>query len=147
MGAYLKEISDKIKQIITLSYSKRAGSPEVKAAVQLINEELTLHALQIFSDLVLQSENNLKLKYSQMQQQIETIYSKHLTAKFVGLSGAKNLVFGVWMIVIQINSPIEEVEISLDIIKSARELIKNIWAAKKHRDTSYDENKTKLFVL
>ena len=68
MGAYLKEISDKVKQIITLSYSKRAGSPEVKAAVQLINEELTLHALQIFSDLILQSENNLKLKYSQMQQ-------------------------------------------------------------------------------
>ena len=51
------------------------------------------------------------------------------------------------MIVIQINSPIEEVEISLDIIKSARELKKNIWSAKKHKDTSYDENKTKLFVL
>ena len=82
-----------------------------------------------------------------MQQQIETIYSKHLSAKFVGLSGAKNLIFGVWMLVIQINSPIEEVEISVDIIQSARDLVKNIWAAKKHKDTTYDENKTKMFVL
>jgi predicted nucleic acid-binding protein len=49
-------------------------------------------------DMLLMHERELKVKYKEMNQQIERIHGLQMNAKYVGLSGTKNIVFGLWLI-------------------------------------------------
>ena len=55
----------------------------------------------------------------------------HLSAKYVELSGLKNLIFAIWMIVIVLTTPTGETEVPNEIFKKARDIIRKIIGAKK----------------
>jgi hypothetical protein len=50
-------------------------------------------------DMLLMHERELKIKYKEMSQQIERIHGLQMNAKYVGLTGTKNIVFGLWLII------------------------------------------------
>ena len=65
-----------------------------------MRHEVTLCTLDLLTNLFLASEQELKVRYgSSMQSQIERVYGLHVSAKYVALSGIKNLIYLVWMTV------------------------------------------------
>lgn len=63
-----------------------------------IRLQLAEKALALMSDLLLLHERELKIKYKEMTPQIERIHGLQMNAKYVGLSGTKQIVFGLWLI-------------------------------------------------
>ena len=62
-----------------------------------IRKQVALCTLDLLGNLFLTTERDLQLKYAAMQQQIERVYQLHISAKYVALSGIKNLIYLVWM--------------------------------------------------
>ena len=75
-------------------------SHDIYEAEHWVLHQVTLCCLDLFSSLLLASEQELKIKYgAAMQAQIERVYGLHISAKYVALTGIKNLIYLVWMAV------------------------------------------------
>ena len=59
--------------------------------------QITECAVKLFGDLFLATEQELKLKFTNLQAQIERVYP-HVSAKYVALRGIKNLTYLLWMV-------------------------------------------------
>ena len=109
MGAYLQDFIGKLKNTMMQSKAKNlsycmsdidAQSHDISEAFSHVRYQVTLCAIDLFSHLFLASEQELKVKYgAAMQVQIERVYGLQVSAKYVALSGIKNLIYLLWMTV------------------------------------------------
>jgi hypothetical protein len=58
-------------------------------------------------------ERDLKPKYIEMKQQLERIHALQITAKYVGLSGTKHIIFGLWLITQGILTPQKQKQVEV----------------------------------
>ena len=73
-------------------------SVTLKSGDNQIRLQLAEKMLALMADLLLLHERDLKVKYKEMTPQIERIHGLQMNAKYVGLSGTKNIVVGLWLL-------------------------------------------------
>jgi hypothetical protein len=111
MAAFARDLADRITRTIqgthgtnfeqTVAMLEKKGSGNtvsLKGGDNRLRLQLASKMVSMMSDLLLLHERDLKVIYKEMAQQIERIHGLQMNAKYVGLSGTKNIVFGLWLI-------------------------------------------------